>query len=93
MYDFHYNYSKQKYNNKAKLLFTDTDSLCYEIETRNVYKDLCNNKENFDFIYYPEKSKFYDKTNKNVIGKFKDETSSIPITEFINLRSNENNKK
>ena len=38
MYDFHYNYIKQKYNNKAKLLFTDADSLCYEIETTDLQR-------------------------------------------------------
>ena len=87
MYDFHYNYIKQKYNNKAKLLFTDTDSLCYEIETTDVYKDFCNDKDKFDNSDYPEDSPYFNKANKKVIGKFKDETSGMPITEFIGLRS------
>lgn len=39
MYDFHYNVMKKKYKDRARLLFTDTDSLCYEIKTNNYYRD------------------------------------------------------
>ena len=38
MYDFHYNYIKKKYNNRAGLLFTNADSLTYKIEAEDVYK-------------------------------------------------------
>jgi hypothetical protein len=40
MYDFHYNYIKLKYGDDAKLLFTDTDSLCYKINTEDFFKDI-----------------------------------------------------
>ena len=39
MYNFHYNYIKKKYNNRTRLLFPDTDSLTYEIEAEDIYKD------------------------------------------------------
>ena len=56
MYDFHYNYIKQKYSNKSKLLFTDTDSLTYEIEADDVYKDFWRDKQIFDNSDYQEQS-------------------------------------
>ena len=86
MYEFHYNFIKQKYGNKVKLLFTDTDCLTYEIETEGVYHDFWNDKEKFDNSDYPEDSKYFNKINKRVIGKFKDEAAGIPIIEFIGLR-------
>ena len=87
MYDFHYNYIKNKYGDNTKLLFTDTDSLTYEIEAEDVYQDFFNDKEKFDNSDYNKSSRFYDDTNKKIIGKFKDEACGIPITEFVGLRS------
>jgi len=49
MYDFHYQYIKKKYGSKANMLFTDTDSLCYEIETGDFFKDIsADAQEKFD---------------------------------------------
>ena len=49
MYNFHYNYIKQKYRDKANLLFTDTDSLMYEIQTEDFYKNISADvKRRFD---------------------------------------------
>ena len=86
IYDFHYNYIKKKYNNRARLLFTNTDSLTYEIEAEDVYKDFWNDKDMFDNSDYLESSSYYCNVNKKIIGKFKDEAYGIPITEFIGLK-------
>ena len=69
MYEFHYGYIKNKYGNKLKLLFTDTDSLMYEIKAENVYEDFSSDKEIFEFGNYSLKSKYYDNSNKLVIRK------------------------
>ena len=87
MYDFHYNYIKKKYGDKAKLLVTDTDSLTYEIEAEDVYQDFWNDKDKFDNSDYSETSLYFNKTNKKVIGKFKDEAAGVRICEFVGLRS------
>ena len=87
MYDFYYNYIKEKYGNKAKLLFTVTVILTYEIEAEDVYKDFWNDKDMFDNSDYPENSPCYCNVNIKVIGKFKDEACGVPITEFVGLKS------
>ena len=54
MYDFHYNHIKQKYGDKAILLFTDTDSFMYQIQTEDFYKDISADvKRRFDTSDYP----------------------------------------
>ena len=87
MYDFHYNYIKNNYGDKAKFLFTDTDSLTYEIEAKDVYKDFFKDRDMFDNSDYDKNSKYYFDNNKKVIGKMKDEAAGVPITEFVGLRS------
>ena len=87
MYDFHYNYIKQKYGNKAKLLFRDTDSLTYEIEAEDIYKVFWRDKNKFDISDYPEDSLYFNNSNKKVSGKFQDEAAGIPKIELAGLRS------
>ena len=85
MYDWHYNYFVKKF--KCSLLFTDTDSLVYEIKgTDNVYDEVFKDKKLFDFSGYDRGSVYYDCVNKKVIGKMKDEMSVKIIAEFVGLR-------
>ena len=69
MYKFHYNYIKNKYGNKSKLLFTDTDSLMCKIKAEDVYEDFSSNKEMFGFSNCSTKTNYCDCSNKLVIGK------------------------
>ena len=90
MYDFHYNYIKKKYGDKAKLLFTDTDSFLYEIQTEDVYKDISEDvKDKFDTSNYPENhpSGIPTGINNKVLGMFKDEVAGDNIKEFVGLRA------
>ena len=87
MYDFHYGYIKQKYGDKAQLCFTDTDSLLYDIETADIYQDMAKDADKFDTSDYPTDHFLHSVVNKKVIGKMKDETASVPIKEFVGLRS------
>ena len=86
MYDWHYNYFKKKFD--CTLLFTDTDSLMYEIKSNeDVYEKIYADKDLFDFSDYSRDFKFFDASNKNVIGKMKDEMGGKVISEFVGLKS------
>ena len=89
MFNFHYTYIKKKYKNKAELLFTDTDSLMYEIKTKDFYLDICPDvRDKFDTSDYPliHPSGIITGVNKKVIGMFKDEVAGKQITHFVGLR-------
>ena len=90
MYDFHYNYIKTKYGDNAKLIFIDTDSLAYEIRTKDFYKDIDDDIEKrFDTSDYPTNHSSGIKTglNSKVLGMFKDDDDGKQIVEFVGLRA------
>ena len=88
MYDYYYNHVMKKYGpSKAKLLFTDTDSLTYLITTGDIYQDMKQDEHLYDFSEYPKDHLLFSESNKKVIGKFKDETAGVPIVEFVGLRA------
>ena len=68
MYQFHYDYVLKTFND-VKLLFTDTDSLVYEIKNSNVYDQCFKDKHLFDFSGYLKNSHYSDSSNKKVLGK------------------------
>ena len=70
----------RKFN--TKLLFTDTDSLCYEIYGKKPHKNVQRNLSNL-----PLSSKYYCSNNKRVLGKMKDEYGGKPILKFVCLKS------
>ena len=64
-------------------MFTDTDSLTYEIKSENVYEEFFNWKDLFDFSNYSKDSKIFDQTNKKVIGKMNDEFGGVIAIDLL----------
>ncbi len=90
MYKFHYNHIKPKWEDDVGLLFTDTDSLCYEIQTDDVYKDISKDVDEwYDTSNYDKShpSGLYSSKNKKVIGFYKDECGGKFISEFVGLKA------
>ena len=83
LYEIHYDYIKNKYGNKSRLLFTDSDSLMYEVKTKTEdgYQDFSKGKKVFDSSNYSTKSKFYDDSKKLVVAKMNVERAGVPVKE------------
>ena len=86
MYSFYYDVLKPKYQDNIKLVYTDTDSYVIKVETDDLYEDFKEMNDYMDFSDYPPEHPNYDKTNKKVLGKFKDEMNGKIITHFIGLK-------
>ena len=69
------------------MLFTNTDSLVYEIKDKNVYQNCFKDRHLFDFSGYPKDSDYYDVSNKKVLGKMKNEINGVKIAEFVGLKN------
>ena len=103
MYEFWYDYIKVTYGNKVSLCYMDTDSFIYAAETEDIYQDMINNADHFDFSNYPSDHPLLESLpedqwmvnnkgermlkNAGVIGKFKDECPTYSMSEFYGIRA------
>ena len=58
----------------------------YETKTEDVYEGFSKDKKMFGFGDYSGKSKYYNDSNKSVVGKMKDETGGVAFEQFVGLK-------
>ena len=77
---------KPRYGDSLTVVYKDTDSLLYRIETDDLYMDMENFAHLLDLSEYPKNRKLYDPTNKKVPLTMKDELNGL-ILEVVCVRS------
>ena len=89
MYKFWYDYFKPKYGDRAKLCYTDTDSIIIHIITEDFFADIFDDVERwFDTSNYDKNDKRpLPIGKKKVIELFKAELGGKIIKEFCALRA------
>ncbi|KAE9523037.1 hypothetical protein AGLY_016668 [Aphis glycines] len=88
IYDYHYNVMQKHYDDKIELMYTDTDSLVYYIQTDDFYNDLLNNPNllnRMDIANLPRDHPCYIAERKKILGLFSDETDGRIMREFCAL--------
>ena len=78
---------KYPHADQLRLLFTDTHSLAYAVQTDNIYEDMASDADTRnDFSEYPLNHPPYDESNRKALDFFKDELNSVLMQEFVGLR-------
>ena len=74
MYYFHYRVMRANFN--CRLLYSDTDSLLYSVQSPDFYKQLSEKPQSvlshFDFSNYPSDDLLFNASNKKIVLKFMD---------------------
>ena len=86
LYKFHFEEMVPRYGKNAQVLYKDTDSIFYEIETEDVFKDLEGMKNLLDLSSYPENHILYSNQNKKVSLKLTDELNRNVVSEAVFLK-------
>ena len=87
MFSFHYKVLKNAFD--CQLIYSDTDSLLYEINHVDLYKELAENanpRKNFDLSNYQQNHLLYHNGNKMVTLLFRDEMAVENLDKFVGLK-------
>uniref|UniRef100_A0ABD2WMC5 DNA-directed DNA polymerase n=1 Tax=Trichogramma kaykai TaxID=54128 RepID=A0ABD2WMC5_9HYME len=90
VYRFHYDYMRDRFGSNCKVLYTDTDSLVYEIRKQDVYEVMKSDIHEFDTYDYPADNPFQmprPQENSKKLGLMKDESNSKIMLRVVGLRS------
>lgn len=88
MYEFFYEHLKRIYNNKLRLMYTDTDSFIFEVECENFYSDMMQHIEKYDTSDIPIDNPYgVTQANKKKPGIYSDDMKGELILKFVGLKS------
>jgi hypothetical protein len=85
MLELHYDVTDKQVGEKAKLIYSDTDSFVYEIEHQDIYKWQKENEKEWFELSDSNREYLQSNENKKKLGVFKDEHNSKIVTECISL--------